>query len=307
VLRAVAGLAVACLALGGWWYLRSLRETGNPLYPFQIEVAGRRVFDGPTTVSEVLTPPPRGAGRPWPVAVLASWASDLLPWRHGSYDYQQRDGGLGPLWAWLGAPLLLPLLIALRRQRTVLLTAVLPVLAVLLVQPYRWWARFTLPLAAVGALAVLVADERVRAGFARYALRAATSGLVLLGAVLVLVEVDPASRAAPLPAREVLALVGAPASERTVGRLFFPEYRFLDDVPADALVIADYEAPELRFVTPLFGRDFRRTVLPADHGPVPAEAWVVTAAGRPLDAAMAAARPGPAAEERGVRAWAPLR
>ena len=302
---AVVTVAAACLALGGWWYARSAMATGNPLYPFSITLGGTRVFDGPLTVAEVLTPPERGAERPWPVAVLSSWAADFLPWRHGSYDYQQRSGGLGPLWAWLGAPLLIPALLLLWRHRRIGLVTLLPVLAVLLVQPYRWWARFTLPLAAVGILAVMLVDARCGRALTRGVLRAATTALVLLGAALVLVEVNPASRAQPLPAREVLALIGSPAQQRTVGALFFPEYAFLADVPEDAVVVVDVEAPQLRFVTPLFGRDLGRTVRPAGDGRVPDEAWVVTAEGRSLDAVMAAARSGPAADESGVRVWAP--
>ncbi len=302
---AVSAVALACLALGGWWYVRSALSTGNPLYPFSVTVAGARLFDGPLTVAQVLTPPDTGADRPWPIAVLASWASDLVPWRHGSYEYQQRSGGLGPLWAWLGAPLLLPGLVLLWWGQRAALVAVLPVLGVLLVQPYRWWARFTLPLAAVGVLAVLLIDARCRATLARWGLRAATTLLVVLGAGLVLVEVNPASRAQPLPAREVLALVGSHPDERTIGELFHPEYAFLAGVPRDAVVVADVEAPQLRFVTPLFGRSLTRTVLPAGDGPVADDAWVVTGHGRALDAAMAATRPGPSFDRRGVRVWAP--
>jgi hypothetical protein len=304
---AVLGTATVCGLLGGWWYVRSARDTGNPVYPFNVTVAGVELFEGPLKVAEVLTPPDRGAGALWPVAVLASWASDLLPWRHGSYEYQQRSGGLGPFWAWLGGPLLIPMLALLWRQRSAALVGVLPVLAVLLIQPYRWWARFTLPLAAVGALAVLIIDSRCRSLLVRTALRAATLVLVLLGAGLVLVEVNPASRARPLPARDVLALLSAPAHERTLGRLFFPEYRFLDEVPSDALVVADVAAPPLRFVTPLFGRDLQRTVIPAGDEVVPSTAWVVTSLGRSLDVQMSATRPGPVADERGVRVWAPSR
>jgi hypothetical protein len=302
---AVVTMAAAGLVLGGWWYVRSAVATGNPLYPFEVSLGGARVFEGPLTVAEVLTPPDRGADRPWPVAVLASWASDLLPWRHGSYEYQQRSGGLGPLWAWLGAPLLLPALVLLWRQRRTALVTLLPVLAVLFVQPYRWWARFTLPLAAVGVLAVLLIDTRCRRALTRGVLRATTTALVVLGAALVLVEVNPASRAEPLPAREVLALIGSPAEQRTVGALFFPEYAFLADVPEDAVVVVDVEAPQLRFLTPVFGRDLGRTVVPAGDGPVPDDAWVVTGEERPLDAAMAEARSSPVADEAGVRVWAP--
>jgi hypothetical protein len=232
-------------------------------------------------------------------------ASDLLPWQHGSYEYQQRSGGLGPLWSWLGVPLFIPMLVVLWRQRSSALAAMLPIVAVFVVQPYRWWARFTLPLAAAGALAVLIIDSRCRWQFWRYLLRATTCVLLVVGAGLAVVEVNPASRGQPLSARDVVALLGAPAHERTLGRLFFPEYRFLDQVPADAVIVVDVLAPPVRFITPLFGRDLRRTVVPAGARPVPASAWVVTSVGRPLDRQMSADRPRPFADERGVRVWAP--
>jgi hypothetical protein len=299
--RALAAAFLACAVLGGWWYLRNLLQTGNPLYPFEVRFAGRTILAGPFQVSEVLTVPP-GGPRPWPLAVLTSWAADLLPWRHGIYDYQQRAGGLGPLWSWLGV-LVVPMVISLWRRRSPALAAVLPALPVLIVQPYPWWARFTLVLAAVGAVAVVWSVQWLQRRSLRRALQAAILGLVLLGTLLTVAAVNPASQARPLPARRVLALVGA--SERTLGRLFLPEYRFLDEVPATATIVVDLEAPDLRFVYPMFGRGFRRTVVPWGQGPVPDTAWVVSSPGRPLDVEAARSRSGPVSDLRGVRVWAP--
>jgi hypothetical protein len=53
---AVGGTVVAGLLLAGWWYARSALETGNPLYPFEVRLAGTTVFDGPLRVADVLTP-----------------------------------------------------------------------------------------------------------------------------------------------------------------------------------------------------------------------------------------------------------
>jgi len=303
--RALAAVLLACVLLGGWWYARSAVDTGNPTYPFEVRAGGVTLLRGPVRLSEVLTQPSAGAGRPWPVAVWRSWFADLLPWRHGFYDYQQRLGGLGPLWSWLGLPLLIPLGVGLWRRRAAALAAIVPVLAVLLVQPYRWWARFTLPLAAVGAIAVLVAAEQFRPVAARRVVRIAAVGLAGLGAALVLAEVNPASRAVPLPASQVLTLAGASAQQRTVGRLFLPEYRFLEGVPNDATIVVDLEAEPVRFVYPLFGRQLDRTVLPAGRGPAPGPAWVVTAQGRPLDEDRSKRHAHLVSDERGVRVWAP--
>ena len=148
----------------------------------------------------MLTRPDAGADAPWPVAVLRSWAADLDFWNQGAYDYQQRTGGLGPLWPWLALPLLLPgAVVLVRRRDPALLTVALPIVLTFLVQPYRWWARFTLPLAALGALAVVAAAWWAPWRWARTAVRAAALALVAAGVALASYEVDPAARAAPLP------------------------------------------------------------------------------------------------------------
>jgi hypothetical protein len=183
---------------------------------------------------------------------------------------------------------------------------VVPVFAVLVVQPSPWWARFTLPLAAVGAVAVVTTVRLLRRRIARRLLQLGVAGLALLGTLLVVGEVNPASQARPLPAWRVVGLIGAPASERTLGRLFLPEYRFLDDVPATATVLVDLDAPDIRFVYPMFGRRFERTVVAWTPGTVPDSAWVVTSPGRPLDDQLARSRPGPVSDVRRVRVWAPV-
>ena len=242
--------------------------------------------------------------RAWPVAVAYSWASDLLPWRHGSYDYQQRSGGLGPLWSWLGL-LVIPLFVGLWRRRSPALAALIPIFVVFVIQPWPWWSRFTLPLAAVGALAVVATVRWLRPGIARTALQVVAAGLALLGALLVVFEVNPASQGPPLPMVRVLGLIGASTQDRSIGHLFFPEYRFLDQVPEQATVMVDLDAEPVRWVYPMFGPSLQRTVLPGGSGPAPDSAWVVTSRGRPLDDQMIRSRPGPVSDVRGVRVWAP--
>ena len=52
ILRA-GGYVVTCvvfaLILGGFWYARNLRNTGNPVYPAQVRFLGRIIFPGPRT------------------------------------------------------------------------------------------------------------------------------------------------------------------------------------------------------------------------------------------------------------------
>ena len=182
-------------------------------------------------MSEVLTTPPgSGAGSAWPVAVVDSWAEDLLPWRHGTYDFEQRLGGLGPLWSWLGV-LTIPMVVGLWRRRSAALAAIAPIFILFLIQPYRWWARFTLPLAAVGAIAIVVSGQWSRTGIGRRA-RSSPRGRARTG------------RGAARGGQGEPGFVGHTAADDACRRTrwgidgrtqyrspFFPEYRFLDSVP----------------------------------------------------------------------------
>jgi hypothetical protein len=303
---ALVGLLVAFLALGSYWYARNWIDQDNPVYPFDVEFAGVHLFDGPIAVDETLTEPPAGGDQPWPSAMVRSWAADVDFWNQGSYDYQQRAGGLGPLWPWLALPLLIPVTIAMVRRRSPALIAIVAVGVVLVVQPYGWWSRFTIPLIGIGALAVVAAVEWAPRTWMRRAVQAAALALSVIGVALASFEVDPASNAKPIKSQDVLGLIGDPSDERTVGHLFFPEYRFLDRVPDDATVVVDLHAEQLRFVYPLFGPDLTRDVIPSGSDPPPDGAWVVTGSGRPLDRELAGdPRFTLDASVRGVRVWRP--
>ena len=303
----VREFVVAVLALGSPWYARNWIETGNPFEPFAVQVAGVKLFDGPLRVDDVLTRPPVAAGSPWPVQVAHSWAHDLAFWRLDSYDYQQRLGGLGPLWPWLALPLLVPLTVMLVRRRSPVLLALGLVAFVLLVQPYRWWARFTIPLTAIGALAIAWAATQAPRAWMRRGVAAGALALACAGVALSSYEVDPAARANALRATDVVKLIGKPAAQRSVGRLFFGEYRFLERVPERATIVVDLRAAPVRFVYPLFGSRHERRVLAASSLSPPRGAWVVTAVGRPLDVALRAnPRFNPVATVRGVRVYAPV-
>ena len=302
--RGLVGGAFAGICLGGWWYIRNFAATGNPLYPFTIRLFGTTLFNGPLDVGETLTVPPLGANSPWPVTVALNWASDLKFWNQGSIDYQQRFGGLGPVWVWLGLPLLAALAVVLIRRRNLALIPIAAVLIVFLLQPYKWWARFTLPLAALGDVAIVWAIVSAPWPWLRTALRASALILATSGAALATYAVDPQGHAPDIPAMQVIALIGKPPGDRTLGRLVHHEYAFLDQVPENATMVVDLDAPDVRFLSPLFGPKFTRRVRPANGGQAPVDGWLVTSAGRPLDAAGAAAHVL-VWDERGIRVWRP--
>ena len=304
---AAAGLVTAAgmgAVLGGWWYVRNAVTTGNPVYPFAVRLADTTVFPGPIDVGETLTVPPAGADAPWPVTVALSWAGDLDFWNQGTYDYQQRLGGLGPLWPWLGLPLLAATVVVLVRRRNVLLLPVAAVAVVFLVQPYAWWARFTLPLAALGAIAIALTATQAPWPWLRRAVQAAALVLAVASVALSSYAVDPAGKGAELSASRVVGLIGASSDERSLGHLFHPEYAFLEQVPLDATVVVDLRAEPVRFVSPLFGPAFTRHVLPGGDGVVPSDAWVVTSPGRALDRAASATHVL-VSDLRDVRVWRP--
>ena len=301
--RSGAAFAACVLALGGYWYARNWIATGNPVHPFDVRVAGVHVFEGPVRIGDALTRP-SAEPEPWPLSVARSWAADLRFWQQGTYEYEQRSGGLGPVWPWLGLPLLALLAFVLARRRSPAALALIVSALVFLVQPYRWWSRFTLQFAALGAIAVVAAALWAPRAWLRGAIRAAALALALVGVASTVRAVDPAARAPALGAGELLRLAGDPG-ERTLGRLFYPEYRFLDDMPADATVAVDLLAPQLRFVYPLFGASYGRRVIAADAEP-PDGAWLITGSGRPLD--REASRDPQltlAADVRGVRVYRP--
>ena len=261
--RRLLGIAAAfvstTLAVGVWWYARNWVETGNPLWPFDVSLGDRTVFAGPETMEEYLTVPPEGGS--WPFQIARSWYHDLAFWLERDYSYEERSGGLGPLWGWLGwGGVVVLAWHALRRRHDVLVNALLPLLLIFVLLPYKWWSRFTIFLPAVGVLGILLLLDRLRPGWRRTALVSAVLVLAVAGVVRATWTLDPAARGSKLKATDVLELAAHPLRDRTVGTLFFPEYAFLPRLPSAASVAVEKEAPSIRFPYPFFGRGLDRTV-----------------------------------------------
>ena len=259
----IAAFLAPVLLIGSFWYLRNLFETGNPVDPVEVSALGIVVFDGPVELDELLTVPGGAEGRPWPVQVVLSWARDLAPWVSADegYSYEQRLGGLGPLWTFLAAPLVLLLgaRTLTKRRWSSELDFLVPLALIFVLQPYQWWARFTLFLAAAGSVAVVLAMERT-GHRRRIALAVAAVVLASLGAWYANVNINPAGNGRVLTASELVELGDEPATSRTIGRLFFDEYAWVDRVPQTATIGVEL-GEEVRFVYPLFGPRFERNVV----------------------------------------------
>ena len=264
-----AAVAVGgALLTGGYWYARNWVEAGNPVAPFAVHVLGVHVFDGPASPHDYLTPAPAGGN---PLSEVAhSWGHDLVFWSRGDYSYEERSGGLGPLWSWLGWPLLtLASLGAIRRRPDLVLRVLLPAAAAFAFLPYRWWSRFTIYLPALAAVAVVVVLERLRRRRAAAALAAAVVVLSLVGAALASRRLDPAGFGQRLSAGATVSLALHPSRPRSVGDLFFHEFAWLDRVPAHATIGVDETAPKIRFFYPLFGGSLSRRLVLFDPGEEP--------------------------------------
>jgi hypothetical protein len=252
--------ASCCILVGGSWYLRSWIDTRNPVWPAAVHIGHTTVFAGRRELDDLLTVPP-GGNRAWPYEVGRSWAHDLAFWTRRDYSYEERDGGLGPVWSWLGLPALLALAWwAIRRRPVVAVNLLAPFALLYAVQPYRWWSRFTIYLPALAAPAIVLGIERLPSRALARALAVATVLLAVVGVALATWRLDPAGRARVIDMRDVVGLVDAPARERTAGALFFPEYQWLERVPLDAPVAVEEFAPSIRFVYPFLAPRFDRRV-----------------------------------------------
>jgi hypothetical protein len=196
-----------------------------------------------------------------------SWYHDLVFWTRSDYSYEERSGGLGPLWSWLGWPLLAVAGVAAVRRRPDLVASVLlPATVAFAALPYRWWSRFTIYLAALGVVAIVAVFERLRRKLARRALATAVVVLSLAGGAIATWRVDPAGYGHQLTAKGVLSLVVHPSRPRTTGNLFFHEFAWLDGVPSHATIGVEYQAPQIRFLYPLFGTTLDRHVVLFNDG-----------------------------------------
>jgi hypothetical protein len=298
---AIAVVALACVALGSFWYVRNVAEHGNPVYPFRLAVAGVVIFDGPERLGPIQEATSQSTD-PWPIQVVRNWRADLTFWNQHRYSYEQRSGGLGPIWAWVGAPLTLAVVVIAIRRRDATLLVLLLVGIVFVLQPYRWWSRFTIPLAGVGAVSVGIAAGWRGVG---KVVRAAVLVLGCVGIVLVVGHVNPASRATPIRPTKVLSLATRPRSSRLASEVFFPEYGFVSAINRGETVVADLDAEPLRFVYLLYGGDLDRRVTAFRPGAELRDRWVITSRGRQADAAADDGAHMLVSDRRGVRAWKP--
>lgn len=258
-LGAVAMFGLPILLLGTYWYLRTWVVYGNPLYPFSVTVLGHSLFPSLGPVHEMImipNTPPEIRGKAWWLQLLMSWWRDadlLHSWSSEiRYRYDQGMGGFGPQWTFMELPALVMLTIHAFVRRRDLLLLTLPLLVTFLIQPSNWWSRYTITIVAIGAIALVYLLERLERRGVRGILWGMASCLVLISMYHSLPHLI-------LPPRVALETAKLPADERTIGRLFFHEFRWVDALPPGARIAFTGTHP---FTYPLFGSHLQHTVIP---------------------------------------------
>ena len=252
---AAAVFAVPVAVLGISWYVRSW-----------LARAARTTDGGPdrrrdrVPGNDHLTGAPPGLRRYFaPLQPIVSWASDLHFWTKMGYTLGGlATGGLGPVWAYFGAILSVVFAVyAWRRCRPVFWFFLVPTALLFAVQPDHWYSRYTIAIAAVGAIGVawaMTADWRpsqARLAFGVAALVLAGAGAWISSRVLI-----PTAGFRVLGPRTVIrdALDG----KRTVGTAFDPGYHWIDGIHGQPIAVDPYSA---RMFAPLAGRSFQNRLV----------------------------------------------
>jgi hypothetical protein len=254
-------LLVPLVGLGAFWYVRDLVEFSNPVYPGSVKLLGHTLFDGPGITLLRL---PTGSG---PSAIVHSWGYDLTRlFNHSSGRWDRADefeGGMGLAWLVLGLPLLIPFVIgAWKRNRMLFWTFLFPFGLLFAIQPYRWWTRFTIFLLAPAFVAIVAFVDRTGSRGLRIAVQSLTLACVAFS--LWFSSSHFVGWGHTYDAHQVISIAQKPTSQRTLGRLFLPELRWVDSVgPRARIAVYQFFSTHTDEFPPfyaLWGRHFKHRV-----------------------------------------------
>ena len=170
---------------GLFWITRNAVFTGNPLWPIDLTVAGIHLLSGVSPVDSIMdvvhNTPPELRNHQGLVQVILTW---LQPWGPAT-GFDERLAGLGYAWPVAAVPAISGCMVTAVRKKAY---RNLPVFVIALtglwfvLQPMRWWSRYTLWLWGAGALALALTAEALVARARRKSL---ALGLTLVAALCV--------------------------------------------------------------------------------------------------------------------------
>jgi hypothetical protein len=181
-------VAGVCVLPGAFWVVRNVAFTGNPLWPVEVKVAGHVLFAGVASMDAVLS---AASNTPPELASLGEGARLLRVWLQmngPAADFDDRLSGLGFAWVLFALPALIACMWGVARSRAVptqaraLLLVLAMTVGCLVLQPLRWWPRYTLWLWGAGALALALQAEGLARAGRRFRL---STALTLLAVVCV--------------------------------------------------------------------------------------------------------------------------
>jgi hypothetical protein len=149
-----------------------------------------------------------------------------------------------------------------KRNRMLFWTFLVPLGVLFAIQPYRWWTRFTIFLLAPAMVAIAVLVDRTGSRGLRIAVQ--SLAVVCVAVSLFFSSTHLVGWGRVYDAGQVISTATKPEAQRTLGRLFLPELRWVDGVPPQArIAVYQYFSTHTDEFPPfyaLWGRHFKHRV-----------------------------------------------
>jgi hypothetical protein len=190
--------------LGGYWYGKNWIAYNNPVYPMEITILGKTIFEGLY----------KGFVEPAPQIIneLSYLTRPVYVWMENIqyYMYDSRLGGLGPLWFILFLPsILFTFIYSLIKRRYDLLSVILIFIVAFMMYPRNWTPRYVMFIIGLGALSFGCAMNYFSGG----------RRVMQIMSLLLVVYTFMTSNSPCITFSQVNKLHSLPAHERTLARM----------------------------------------------------------------------------------------
>lgn len=192
------------ILLGSYWYIKNWVLYNNPVYPMEIAVFGKTIFNG--LYKGMIDPTPSM------IENSSSLAGLFYVWmeRVEYYLYDSRLSGFGPIWFILFLPsLAFTLICSIIKKRYNWLFITILLIMTFMVHPRNWNTRYVIFIVALGAVSF---------GFVLDYFSKRERVISIIALVLALYTSLTANSPCVMPAK-IMEFMGLPANERTISSL----------------------------------------------------------------------------------------